>query len=51
MKSEHVKKYIFEGIARANKKATSSAQCIQKFFIAPKDFTLETGELTPTMKL
>jgi len=46
-----VKKYIYDGIAKANKRATSNAQVIQKFFIVPKDFTLELGDLTPTMKL
>mmetsp|Transcript_24945 Transcript_24945/g.34928 ORF Transcript_24945/g.34928 Transcript_24945/m.34928 type:complete len:654 (+) Transcript_24945:87-2048(+) len=50
-KDPKVKQFIHEGIAKANKRAISNAQVIQKFFIASEDFTLETGELTPTMKL
>jgi len=51
MKDPKVSEYIKAGIEKANKRAASNAQRIQKFAIVPKDFTLETGELTPTMKL
>jgi long-chain-fatty-acid--CoA ligase ACSBG len=51
MKDPKVSEYIKAGIERANKRAASNAQRIQKFAIIPKDFTLEGGELTPTMKL
>jgi len=48
---EAVKKYIHQGIEKANQKAASNAQRIGKFIILPQDFTIEGNELTPTMKL
>ncbi|KAG1708852.1 hypothetical protein DVH05_022486 [Phytophthora capsici] len=44
-------KHIEEGMARANTKAASRAQQVQKFFIIPRDFSLDGNELTPTMKV
>ena len=38
-------------IQKVNRKAVSAAQKVHKFMIAPKDFSLPGGELTPTMKL
>jgi len=51
MKDPKVTEYLKAGIEKANKRAASNAQRIQKFAIVPVDFTLEGGELTPTMKL
>jgi len=51
MKDPKVKEYIEAGIKRANKRAASNAQMIQKFEIVAEDFTIEGNELTPTLKL
>ncbi|MCV7194198.1 AMP-dependent synthetase/ligase [Mycolicibacterium brumae] len=41
---------IDEAVTHANR-AVSHAESIRKFTILPVDFTVETGELTPTLKL
>ncbi|CAG9317762.1 unnamed protein product [Blepharisma stoltei] len=51
MSDQKVKKYIQEGIDRANKRAISKAQHVRKWVFLPNDFSLQGGELTPTMKL
>jgi len=40
-----------EGIDRANRRAVSHAQNIQKWCVLPRDFSLTSGEFGPTMKL
>lgn len=46
-----VKKYIDEGIKKANVKAVSRAATVRKWIILPLDFSVKGGELTPTLKL
>ena len=41
---------IMNRIKKVNKSATSNAQKVHKFMIAPREFSLAGGELTPTMK-
>eukprot|EP00742_Colponemidia_sp_Colp-10_P001646 GILJ01001765.1.p1 GENE.GILJ01001765.1~~GILJ01001765.1.p1 ORF type:complete len:678 (+),score=107.76 GILJ01001765.1:41-2074(+) len=43
--------FVEQGVERANLKAVSRAQHIRKWQILSHDFTLDGGELTPTMKL
>lgn len=49
--NEDVRLEILDGIQKVNRKAISNAQKVHKFMIAPRDFSLAGGELTPTMKL
>jgi len=51
MKNEKVIAYLMAGLKRANNKASSQAQYVQKAEIIQRDFTLEGGELTATLKL
>ena len=45
------KKYIEEGLKKANAAATSNAQFVQKWTVLSLDFSEKGGELTPTLKL
>lgn len=42
---------IQAGINGYNKRSVSRAQHVQKFTVLTSEFTVDTGELTPTMKL
>ena len=51
MNNEVINKYIQEKIDENNDSAISRAQYVRKFRIIPVDFSMEGGELTPTLKL
>jgi long-subunit acyl-CoA synthetase (AMP-forming) len=42
---------ITKAVHRYNQKAMSNAQKVQKFKILDTDFTIGSGEMTPTMKI
>ncbi|CAK4110943.1 unnamed protein product [Aphanomyces euteiches] len=48
---DKVKELIDAGLARANARATSRAQNVQKYAILDQDFSIPGGEFTPTLKL
>lgn len=50
-KEPAIYKAIQEGMERVNARATSNAQKIQKWVILERDFSINGGELGPTMKL
>lgn len=44
-------KYLQEGLEMANESAISNAAKVRKYTILTEDFAVDTGELTPTMKV
>ena len=46
-----MRKIIEQGLGEVNKKAISNAQKVQKFTILPAEFSVDGGELTPTLKM
>ena len=51
MKEKKITEFIQATIEHANKIAVSRAQQIRKWIILKNDFTIDSGEFTPTMKL
>jgi len=49
--NDEVKEALMKSMNNVNKKAISKAQKIHKYMIAPTDFSLAGGELTPTLKM
>jgi long-chain-fatty-acid--CoA ligase ACSBG len=49
--NEKFKKVVDEGIAQANAKAISRAHFVRKWVLLPKDLSIPTEELTPTLKV
>ncbi|XP_078533834.1 long-chain-fatty-acid--CoA ligase ACSBG2-like [Lissotriton helveticus] len=50
-KDPAIYKAIQEGLDRVNQRAVSNAQRVQKWTILEKDFSIDGGELGPTLKL
>lgn len=48
---DNIKFYIQKCIDDVNKRAVSRAQLIRKWTILPNEFSVESGEFTPTLKL
>lgn len=49
--NEEINKYIQKKIEENNKISISRAQYLRKYTLLPTDFSIEGGELTPTLKL
>lgn len=51
MSDETWERYILDGISKANEHAVSNAAKIRKYVMLKRDFAIETGELTPSLKV
>lgn len=51
VKDEQWMKYLQRGVEEANEDAVSNAAKVKKFQLLKKDFSIDNGELTPTMKV
>ncbi|KDO19768.1 hypothetical protein SPRG_15102 [Saprolegnia parasitica CBS 223.65] len=51
MADPKIKTYLDAGLKRANARATSHAQNIQKYIFVARDFSVPGGEMTPTLKI
>lgn len=51
VKDEVWKKYLEEGVKKANVEAISNASKVKQYRLLGMDFSVEGGELTPTMKV
>jgi len=49
--NDNVKEALMKSINIVNKTAISNAQKVHKYMIAPTDFSIAGGELTPTLKM
>ena len=49
--NENIKFYIQKSIDEVNKKAVSRAQLVRKWTILPNEFSIDSGEFTPTLKI
>lgn len=50
-KDEKWQKYLEDGISKANEDAISNAAKVKKYRLLTSDFSVDGGELTPTMKV
>ena len=46
-----ITKYLDSGLSEVNRNVPSNAQTIKRWVILPNDFSIDSGELTSTMKL
>lgn len=51
VKDDTWKKYLEEGVAQANEDAISNVAKVKAYRLLTRDFSVEQGELTPTMKV
>lgn len=49
--NEKIQKFVEQCLEKTNKKAVSRASYVRKWKLLPVDFSINGGELTPTLKL